>query len=347
MKTRLKSGQLASRSGSIRLGTDSEKRLEGGSGMQLLEKNHPPVITKAPGLQHFPVLPLTLELEFQDGFRLPPFAGSMFRGVLGWGLREVCADELYHRLFETTSQVQGHKDAARPFLLRPPLHQRNLRKGDRLRLELTLLGCATDYPGEFLEALGRAGIRGLGSTQARFEIVKVQVQEGMANWICYDRSSPASTYLPIGSPLGAFVESNPEPASEIQVQFVTPTLLVHLNEPTHRPEFHMLLRAIARRLDSLLSHHAGQKLSFDFPEQIQASRSIQLADSALEWADWERTSNRQKARHRMGGIVGQALYTGEFRPEWIQMLQYATLVHVGKATTFGMGSIFCEIGATA
>ena len=316
--------------------------------MELLVDARPgKIVEKAPELLHFPILPLTLELEFSDRFRLPPFAGSMFRGVLGWGLREVCGDELFRRLFETTSQVQGQQDAVRPFLLRPPLHHRDLRRGDRLRLDLTLLGRATDHPGEFLEALRLAGRNGLGSTQARFEIVKVQVQEGEANWICYDRNSPATAYLPIGSALGAFVEPSPEPASVMRVQFVTPTLLVHLNEPSRRPEFHVLLRAIARRLDSLLCHHAGQTLEFDFRGEIQAAHSIQLSESTLEWADWERTSNRQKTRHRMGGIVGHALYSGEFRPEWIQLLQCASLVHIGKATTFGMGSIFCEIGATA
>ncbi|MFN8614201.1 MAG: CRISPR system precrRNA processing endoribonuclease RAMP protein Cas6 [Vulcanimicrobiota bacterium] len=214
-------------------------------------------------------------------------------------------------------------------------------------LELTLLGRATDHAGEFLEALRLAGKHGLGSTQARFETAKVQVQEGETNWVCYDRNSPGSTYLPTGSALGSFVEGSPQPATAIRVQFVTPTLLVHLNEPSRQPEFHVLLRAIARRLDSLLGHHAGQKLDFDFRGEIQAAHSIQLVESALEWADWERTSSRQKTRHRMGGIVGHAVYAGNFRPQWIQMLQCATLVHVGKATTFGMGSIFCEIGANA
>lgn len=291
-----------------------------------------------PGWAQLPVYVLQLELEMRADFRLPPFAGSLFRGVLGWALRDVCPDDVYRYLFETESNAPGQQDALRPFVVIPPIRGRNLRAGDRFQLELKLFGGGCDYLEAFLEALRRAGHYGLGREQARFEIVRILVDEGLRRWVAFDRACGwPRAHFPLPSALGAFAPPPGMDVPSLELEFFTPTRLVHQGEPVPLPDFHVILRALYRRLDGLLQHHGGQCLEVDFKEDIAAAQCI-AASHEVEWVDWERTSNRQGKRHKMGGLVGRSRFAGDFAPHWIELLGAGQVAHLGKATTFGMGA---------
>jgi hypothetical protein len=40
----------------------------------------------------------------------------------------------------------------------------------------------------------------------------------------------------------------------------------------------------------------------------------------------------------MGGIVGTVRYQGEIQATWLEWLEASRILHLGKATTFGMGA---------
>lgn len=291
----------------------------------------------SPQWYHFPVLVLRIELRMLDSFRLPPFAGSMFRGALGWALKEVCAPEVYSYLFETASDARGQSDGSRPFLLLPPLEMRNLRQGKRFSIDLRLWGNGTSFLPEFTEAVMLAGERGLGREKARFELTKVLVNEGRRQWVAYDENMGwERAYMPVPSALGAF--GTAPQTQELCVKFITPTRLVDEGSRAETPHFNILIRAAYRRLRSLLSLHGSvEKLPTLLPD-IEQTHTI-AASHHVEWTDWERTSQRQKRRHTMGGLVGASLFRGHFQPEWLSVLKACEVIHVGKATTFGMGAI--------
>lgn len=276
-----------------------------------------------------------------DAFRLPAFAGSMFRGCLGWALQDVCSASGYRYLFETSSDQSGQQDAARPFVLLPPLDQRELRRDDRFVLELHLFGQACEFVSTFVSALQRMGRAGLGSTQARFELTRITSLEGRHRWVCYDVIQGwQRAYIPQPVGLGAFANSVPEgTATSLELDFVTPTRLVHQGRPVQIPEFHITLRALARRLQQLLQHHGDTALDADVPGWIREAGRVQLVSDQTRWQDWERTSARQQRKHVMGGLVGRATYEGQFPVEWLEMLSVCRVLHLGKATTFGMGRV--------
>ncbi|CAN0276394.1 unnamed protein product, partial [Phaeothamnion confervicola] len=288
------------------------------------------------GWRNLPILSLVLELEVKDRFRLPPFAGSMFRGCLGWALKEICSPEDYSFLFETTA---GDGDAARPFVLLPPLAARNLEQGDRLQVALRLIGRGCSHVHQFLHAFKLIGLRGLGESQCKYEVVRVVAEEGERRWVCFDVNTPASTYIPLPSALGSFVQSIPADITGLEVDFVTPTRLVYRGQPARAPEFHVLVRTVLRRVSSLLQRELGPDLDVDYQLEIERSQSVEWKPLCLKWEDWERKSNRQGRSITMGGLVGRVRYTGRFEPEILSLLQCARLLHLGKATTFGMGSL--------
>lgn len=291
-----------------------------------------------PSWRHFPVHSLALELCMLDGFRLPPFAGSMFRGALGWALKKVCCPSDYSYLFETVSERPGQNDAARPFILIPPVDARDLRPGQRLTVELRLLGRGCDYLPEFTEAVMVAGDHGLGKQRARFELTKLLVHDGVRRWVAFDSVAGwEHAYQPLPSALGAFSRAPDLAQDRVSICYQTPTRLVRDGEPINSPEFATLMRALARRLNGLLGIHGAPALPISLLGQMSELEEI-FAEHDVQWVDWERTSNRQKRRHIMGGLVGVSHYFGAFRREWLEMLLAGQVLHVGKATTFGMGS---------
>lgn len=293
---------------------------------------------RSPQWQHFPVTVLRLEFMMTDRFTLPPFAGSMFRGALGWSLKEVCEESVYRYLFETTSSAPGRRDASRPFLLVPPLGQRKLRSGDRFQLALRLWGEGTKFLPEMTYALMLAGEWGLGREKAKFELTKVIVDEGPKQWVAYDHALGWDrAYLPMPSALGSF-SSVTNPARQIEVDFLTPTRLVSEGTHSDTPDFPILIHAAYRRVRSLLELHGAAQLLPTLLDDIESTHQIESYHQ-IEWVDWERTSQRQKKRHIMGGLVGRSLYRGEFQPEWLEVLKACEILHLGKATTFGMGGI--------
>jgi len=63
---------------------------------------------------------------------------------------------------------------------------------------------------------------------------------------------------------------------------------------------------------------------------------VGIRHNHLRWYDWERYSNRQKTKMKLGGLIGRLVYSGpisSFRP----LIDAGELLHVGKGTSFGLG----------
>ena len=273
----------------------------------------------------------------KDRFRLPPFAGSMFRGALGWALKKVCPPDVYSYLFETASDRPGQSDASRPFILCPPTEARDLEHGQRLAIELKLLGRGCEYLAEFIEAVMLAGDHGLGKQRAQFELTKILVHDGTHLWVCFDAVCGwDKAYQPLPSALGAFARVPATRPDQVTLVFETPTRLVWQGEPLKTPDFPFVMRALYRRLNALLSIHGAASDSLTLLGQMEELEEI-WAQHEVQWVDWERRSNRQQRRHIMGGLVGASRYCGDFRHEWLTLLAAGQVLHLGKAATFGMG----------
>ncbi len=314
--------------------------------MDLIESNAPPSpvdeapLRRTPVWLDFPVLVLDFEFEMQDRFKLPFYSGSLFRGVLGWALKEVCGPEIYRYLFETESRESGHQDAPRPFILVPALGARELEAGDLFRVTLKLFGRGCEYLPEMTEALMLAGEQGLGKEKAGFALTKIVHREGPHPWVCFHSLLGwEQAYQPLPSPLGLFSKTEELDSSDrITVDFLTPTRLIHRGQRISDPDLHVLVRNVVRRLNCLLAFHGG-KVAFDDPRPLIELASQFKSEHQLEWVDWERTSNRQKRRITMGGVVGRSVFRGSVTSALRDVLKAAEVLHLGKSTTFGMGSV--------
>ena len=310
-------------------------------------------------------------LEAVERLGLPRYKGSTLRGGFGAVFKRTvcfqkrvksCADCLlkancpYAYIFETSPPqdaevLRTYSHVPLPFVIEPPLDTRTVYEpGETLDFGLVLVGRAINYLPYFIvvfRELGRVGLgRGRGKYTLR-EVAAVQPLDGAeetiysaADEIVCDRD------LSVGweevearsSEFGRETSNVKRETSQFRltVNFLTPTRMKHKGEYVRRPEFHVLIRNILRRVSSLSYFHCGERWETDYRGIIEAAQAVRLAGVWTEWVDWERYSRRQQQRMNLGGLVGQAAYEGELRP-FLPLLILGQLVHVGKACVFGNG----------
>lgn len=315
---------------------------------------HPLPLSAALGA--FPVLPCQFELEAIDQLPLGEFSGSSFRGLMGHVLKSVACREkryceacrsphscAYAYLFDTVNR--GSEEVPRPFVLRPPRGGRVLRRGEPFSLGITLLGEGTGFLSYFVSAVEEMGRVGLGQVQARFRVKQALLVDATG------RETPF--YQGQQGALPGRMLSDPGPwqlaslaergerlsgASRVELEFRSPTRLVHQGRALSRPPFHVLMRALLRRLDMLTTLHGAGQLRVDFRDLIALAGEVQLESEMLRWCEFERYSNRQGKAGRLAGVQGRVVYSGPVGA-FMPYLLCAPTVHLGKATTFGLGQV--------
>ena len=282
------------------------------------------------------------------------------RGIISNGVNreKICESCLlkgkcvYSYVFETpppsdTSRMRKYPFAPHPFVITPPLEEkRTYREGEMLSFELTLIGKSIDYLPYFIYTFDELGRMGIGRGKGRYQLEEVRAvylderskNKGERAELIYSGRdkvlhnfshllSPCTLDLPPSSNLSPFT---------LNLFFLTPTRLKFDGSLSPKPEFHILFRNLLRRISLLSYFHCGEELALDFKGLIESSKDIKVKKENLFWFDWERYSNRQETKMKMGGFIGSITFEGDFK-EFIPFLQLGEYIHVGKGTSFGLG----------
>jgi hypothetical protein len=241
--------------------------------------------------------------------------------------------------------MRKYPAAPHPFVFLPPLEEKTLyHPGDTFTFNLTLIGKGSDFLPYFIYAFERLGERrGLGKGRGRFAVDSVTwASPDGDECVIYDGSSRTlrNTFRFLT------VQDLPLCTSHLPLctlHFVTPTRLRYAEALTNTVDFHVLIRALLRRVSNLAYFHCGTELDLDFRGLIAAAEQVETVSSELRWYDWERYSARQDTRMKLGGVVGEVTYQGNFQP-FLPLLRLGEIVHVGKGTSFGLGKFGMEFG---
>ncbi|MBN1625216.1 MAG: CRISPR system precrRNA processing endoribonuclease RAMP protein Cas6 [Deltaproteobacteria bacterium] len=298
---------------------------------------------------------------FENDAQLPPFKGSTFRGVFGRALknvvcalkRENCDDCLladkclYAVVFETrkNSNGQGGRLAAppHPFVIEPPTDEiTHYRKGDRFAFNLLLFGDANLQLPYFVYAFEQMGKIGMGR----------RVNGVRGHYTLEDVTSGDSLiYSSSDKKLRADKEPEKLTLTEVHqakgdisvtIRFLTPIRLKFENRLSAELPFHLLVRAMLRRVSSLFKEYGGKEPDLDYKGMVIRAQDVRTAENNLRWHDWRRYSFRQESEMTLGGMIGSVSYEGALG-EYAPLMELCSRLHIGKQTTFGLGKFEMEI----
>lgn len=305
------------------------------------------------------------DLEAVDHLRLPAYPGTTFRGGFGHAFKQmVCAQNDWHTctpctlgnacpygyIFEptlpTASPVfRSIHEVTPPFVIDAGHtgKRQHYPPGASCSFELVLVGRASNYLPYFLLAFQELGRMGIGHPPGRYVLQRIMA---LHPWQATEELLYDGVDVRVGgrdlSVTAAEVAAGATqlPAHQMTLRFLTPTRIKHQQQFVTAPEFHILIRALLRRVSALTAFHCDAVWETDFRGLITAAEQVETLDLALDWSAQGRYSSRQQQRIDLSGFVGTITYAGQlerFRP----LLALGALVHVGKAAVFGNGKYRC------
>jgi len=320
-------------------------------------------------LSEFAVARYEIDLLCTRPMFLPPYKGSALRGALTMqfkrlvchqpGVRscEGCEVEPscpYSYVFETPAPADrkgtvGFSKFPRPFVVEPPPDSRQeYAAGDVLLMGLVLFGRGIEYLPYFVVTLRELAASGLGTYRSPFALGRIHSVDDLAGRreLVYDPEDGvvrAST-IRLGYE-DARRYSDAMSGTDLVVRFLTCTRLMHQGRPAFRPEFHILVRNLLRRISALSTGHCGEWPDIDYKGIISRAEQVRIAGGRLEEVYWEHVSSRQGQRVPHDGIVGEVAYTGNLA-EFLPLLVLGMFTHVGDSCVLGMGryEIACQAG---
>jgi hypothetical protein len=292
----------------------------------------------------------------EDDAILPPFKGSTFRGVFGWALKEmVCALKhqecptcllrgqcIYTQVFDLPPGLEprGSPSPPHPFVIEPPLDARtHLAAGDHFDFTLLLFGPATQYLLYFVYAFQEMGKRGIGrklnGRRARFRLLTVSSPATGRVYSQEDHTliSGGTEEMHLEAP-----DRGAPPVRELTLTLLTPLRLKFQNHLQAELPFHVLVRTALRRVSTLLKHFGAGEPRLDYKGLSARAQEVEVLRSSLAWFEWPRYSQRQEQAMLLGGLLGSITYQGNLG-EYLPLLRFVEKVHLGKATTFGLGKV--------
>ncbi|WP_437952607.1 CRISPR system precrRNA processing endoribonuclease RAMP protein Cas6 [Sorangium sp. So ce296] len=303
--------------------------------------------------------PLSMQLRATDfqaayracrPFRLPHHSGSLLRGALGRALRRVachaasltasppcaadCAEPrrcTYTRLFDPLPPepsphpfVRGQTRAPQPLLpLFPPPGARHLAPHDSLPFKIRLRLLGPTHPGD---------TDVLFTALEAFDVIPLG-REG----VCLRLESAAQ----IG-PRAHRIGLDPPPSStvhRVRITFDTPAWLERGDSLAVDLDFRFLFRSIYRRLTVLAALYGTPEPDDDarFQRLDALAAQVRTGATSLRRAGWKRRSTR-RGTHEMQGLLGEISFDGPLTA-FVPILRLAEAIHIGKATSFGLGRI--------
>jgi hypothetical protein len=254
---------------------------------------------------------------------LPPYKGSTFRGGFGHAFRRaVCMENndacvncttrfncVYTYVFDTSilQEIERGERFPHPFIIEPPLETKQYyRIDDRIDFNLILVGRAIDYFPYFIVAFEEMGRTGIGKNRGRFSVEKViSVYEGKEIAV-YDGDSHFKDDYPVIESFKLVYEAAKLNYHRLTLHFLTPSRIKYNGKLTIN-------------------------ITFD-----NAKNNVRTIHSDLVWHDWERYSQRQNTRMKMGGFIGKITFEGELC-EFMPFIKLGEYLHIGKETVFGLG----------
>ncbi len=241
-----------------------------------------------------------LKTILEDDAILPVFKGSTFRGVFGVALKKVlCALKrqecpqcllrercVYSLVFETPS-VLGKPSPPHPFVIEPPLSEQiEYTRNAEVEFSLILFGWANDYLPYFIYAFEEMGKIGLGRKIAgKRPGFHLQTVSFLGRSIYRAEEKKLVSASPSDLTLEELFYTEDKGAKAVRVRLLTPLRLKFQNRLHDDLPFHILTRAMLRRLSSLMNTYGSGEPQIDYKGLVARAEKVHTVTSNIRWVD--------------------------------------------------------------
>ncbi len=258
--------------------------------------------------------------------------GDRWRGCFGEALRrracafrwkeidcnkcDVRGDCLYHGYFFI--------DRPHPYVMLPELDgKRVYNTGERMLLEMVLIGAAAEHVDKFVMTVEEMGRMGIGGGRGRFRVNSVVAEDSI------DASG--------------FFEEEPLTVDHCTIELLTPLKIkegikgLNYSNLSFETFFRLLIKRIIN-LNNLYCNGRGFNKERIEPEKqnlFTLAGEIETK-TYTEWRDFNRFSSRQHKSLKIGGQIGIIRYNGEIG-RFYPYLKMGEVLGVGQHTTSGFG----------
>ncbi len=258
--------------------------------------------------------------------------GDRWRGGFGEALRNlachlrwektacqgcnISTDCFYYRYFFT--------DRPHPYVMLPELDgKRVYNAGERILLEMVLIGEAAGHVDKFVTTVEEMGRTGIGSRRGRFRV----------------RSVVAKDLVDVST----FFKEESVTVDHCSIELLTPLKIKEATSGLNyrNLSFETFFRLLIKRIINLNNLYCDGR-SFDKnliepgkQHLFTLARKIG-AKTYTEWRDFKRFSSRQHKSMKIGGQLGIIVYNGDMSP-FKPYLELGEIVGVGQHTTSGFG----------
>jgi len=300
-------------------------------------------------MSYYPVYPACLNqgeftvvrfaLDMLTGCRLEPGTLLSLRPALRQAAAEVLGERA-HELFDTPLSndqwsLRRHQKPAPGFVLHVTRHALGeMMEGDRLELEVLLLGSAAQSIGALVAIIRQLGTQGLIHGEGCFEIAEICSLSSAGDWQRFGSAAlQGAGVTPELIRLDHWLEDNWPLRVPVLLEFDTPLRLVTAGRVLRRPRFEQLFPFVLRRVTSMLHAYCILEAVDDPAPLLQAARSCRAAWHTIDWLDWRETERQE----RVGGLLGSLRIDGPELDAILWVLLLATLFGVGKGAAYGAG----------
>jgi hypothetical protein len=208
---------------------------------------------------------------------------------------------------------------------------------------MTLIGKASGLFPYLVQALARAGERGVGYGRGCFRITAIE------SYLPF--SKECEGLLVNGQVKMPSLQFGQEkvreaakslPLDALRLRFLTPMTLKDRGQILKRPDFTALIKRLLERAQALAYHYGetsgDQKIWQPVYEDLgKATEAIRITQDHTRWVDIRAGSRRSNRYNEIGGFVGEARFEGKLQAfhEW---LLWGQSLQVGKHVIKGNGS---------
>lgn len=285
----------------------------------------------------------TLELESESAdpyalFGLRPHFVESFRKTAECGetWNEPCTKGKrcpYHHAFSQTlsadpSALRRYQKPSLPFQFDIPVLHVSPDMCRSVEIGLTIIGSALTYANEYIAAmvdmLHAPGFR--RRVDASLLMVESEGYGGIRNVVRIPGKKGEIANLSILSLKGLYETTVLSPDA-VTLSITTPLRLMAAGIPSRQFDFSRFIRALFRRISSLVYYYGGEEADFDFRLLAEQSLMIRPTSADFSWVEWP---------GRLSGLIGTGTFTGDLS-EYHPFLIAGEYLHAGKGASFGLG----------